>query len=165
MGLRGPKAKPDWLKVLDGNPGRRPINEAALQKASGGAREIALDPPAWFDAEQREVWEKVCEVLGRVDALSVTDQFPLSRYVELLTMYRRASLGMQSANGQVVYPIRDKNGTVKSIRTLPQLKAMLEISNHLLRIEQYFGMTPTSRAGFMPNGDTGTLGIDPFAVD
>jgi len=35
------------------------------------------------------------------------------------------------------------------MKMLPQLKTMLEVSNHLLRIEQHFGLTPATRGDIL----------------
>ena len=160
MGLRGAKKKPDWLAVLDGNPGKRAVGRGLKAPTTN-----AIEPPEHFDDGQRRLWANVCDVLAKVNALSIADQFALVRYVELLHEYRKAADWMaKQSDGNVVYPIRDKGGIVKSIRMLPQLKAMLEISNHLLRIEQHFGLTPSSRASIMrPDGSSDIGDIDPFA--
>ena len=162
MGRRGPIPKPDWLKVLDGNPGKRPAGRGLPSKTV-----TTIPTPEHFNEEQQRIWKNVCDVLKSVNALAIQDQFTLIRYVELLTVYRKAADWMQrQADGNIVYPVRDKKGDVKSIRTLPQLKAMLEISNHLLRIEQHFGLTPSSRTMILRAGDNGAapqFDIDPFA--
>lgn len=160
MGKRGPQPKPQWYRDLIGNPGRRQTEQILPDLP---VREIAA--PERFDAEQRAVWVEVTSILSAVNALSLGDQLVLQRYVELVCVYRQAARWMkEQGNGNIVYPIKDKNGTVKSIRMLPQLKVMLEVSNHLLRIEQHFGLTPASRVQVGTSGGTAPAGDhDPFA--
>lgn len=161
MGKRGPQPKPQWYRDLVGNPGRRQTVQILPDKI---VPEIPAPPR--YDAEQRAVWTEVTGVLSQVQALSLGDQLVLHRYVELLVVYRRAEAWMkEQGNGNIVYPIKDKNGTVKSIRMLPQLKVMLEISGHLLRIEQHFGLTPASRVHVGLTGGSATVSTDhdPFA--
>lgn len=47
----GRKPKPSWLKVVTGNPGHRPINEAEPIPSGD-----LIDPPAWFDDAQKAAW-------------------------------------------------------------------------------------------------------------
>jgi P27 family predicted phage terminase small subunit len=49
--MRGRKPKPTWLKVVSGNPGRRPLNDA--EPAPEGALQ---EPPEWLTDSQREIW-------------------------------------------------------------------------------------------------------------
>ena len=154
MGLTGRPPKPDWLKAIDGNPGKRKLGGNA--DVLPVAVPLSPKPPEHFSGLHLEIWENVTHVLLQVKALELGDQFPLARYVEMLALYRKAADWMnKQADGNIVYPIKDKNGTVKSIRMLPQLKAMLELSNHLLRIETHFGLTPSARASF------GAKGVNP----
>lgn len=52
--MRGRKPKPSYLKVLDGNAGRRPLNEDEPQAKAPLTRE----PPHWFSEGQREIFLK-----------------------------------------------------------------------------------------------------------
>lgn len=168
MGKRGPIPKPEWLKVIQGNPGKRTLPSDAA--AAAGLPQVqpveTLDPPPHFNEELRLIWNRVCEVLAKVKALTVADQFPLVRYVELTYQYQKASEWMvQKGEGMVAYAIKGEDGKARSMRSMPQLDAMLKISNHLLRIEQHFGLTPSARANWLrpAGGSDGDYGPDPFA--
>ena len=50
--MRGRKPKPTWLKVIGGNPGRRPLNYAE-PKPEGDLS----TPPEWLTPSQRGIWE------------------------------------------------------------------------------------------------------------
>lgn len=49
----GRKPKPTWLKLVTGNPGKRPINADEPQPAG----DIA-EPPDWFEPDQRIEWAR-----------------------------------------------------------------------------------------------------------
>ena len=162
MGLRGPARKADYLKLLDGNPGKRPIGRGLHVPPT---KEI--EPPTHFDAEQLETWNDVTRTLSLVNGLVQVDRFTLERYCALLCQYRKAEIWMRDhSKGQVAYSITGPDTddpTVKKIknaRPFPQLKMMLEISNHLLRIEQQFGFTPAARASWGSGGNNGGSGAD-----
>lgn len=64
----GRKPKPTYLKILEGNPGRRPLNvNEPLPDGDLSA------PPDWMPAEQQRVWREAIEaapegLLKRLDA-------------------------------------------------------------------------------------------------
>jgi len=49
----GRKPKPNWLKVITGNPGHRPINEAEPIPEGD-----IVEAPTWFTDAQKSEWEK-----------------------------------------------------------------------------------------------------------
>lgn len=162
MGLRGPAKQPAFLSIIKGNPGKRPIREAPV---TPGTRPVqTLPPPDHFDDDQKLLWNKVTHVLALVGALAIADQFTLARYVELLHQYNLAQHALREyqknpgTRGQLVYVLKgesietdDEGNTtkrekIKSVRLLPHIDAMMRLSTHLLRLEQQFGLTPSSRA-------------------
>ena len=75
MGLRGPPPQPTRLRVLSGNPGRRPINRREPQPIGEperpdfvGAEEwdriIASMPPGFFSAADTPVLAVLCSALA-----------------------------------------------------------------------------------------------------
>lgn len=166
MGLRGTYPKPDWLRVIEGNPGKRPPRGNDSSKLVE-----SLAAPEFFNTEQTAIWNDVVHVLVRVRALTEGDKFQLERYVDFLYQYRLAADFMrQNSKGQIVYTvkgpvIKDESGNskreTKQIKLLPHINAMLILSNHLCKIENYFGLNPSARANFgKPSSGEGQH--DPF---
>ncbi len=65
--MRGRKPKPTWLKLVAGNPGRRPLNSS--EPLPEGA---LLDPPDWLTPSQKDIWRAAIEnappgLLRRID--------------------------------------------------------------------------------------------------
>ena len=73
--MRGRKPKPTQLKVLDGNPGRRPLNDREPQPPEG-----APEPPEFLDAEARAEWFRTAGVLQQMGTLSKADRAPLAAF-------------------------------------------------------------------------------------
>jgi len=70
MGKRGPKPKPNVVKLVDGNPGRRPLGPEDPSKDP-----LGLAPQNMQDSE-REIWNFVrreCLWLKRADRLLIQD--------------------------------------------------------------------------------------------
>lgn len=70
MGQRGPHAKPVELKVLQGNPGNRPLDLTAVFRPEVGAPTI----PKWLSAGARKVWKRLLPELLRYNLISAVDQ-------------------------------------------------------------------------------------------
>jgi P27 family predicted phage terminase small subunit len=67
LDVRGRKPKPTWLKLVGGNPGRRPLNNS--EPVPEGA---LLDPPDWLTPSQKDIWRAAIEnappgLLRRID--------------------------------------------------------------------------------------------------
>src|SRR5688500_13426098 len=75
--MRGRKPTPTHLKLVRGNPGKRPLN------ASEPAPLLTLPtPPAELSADARVEWERVAVELHRIGVLSGIDRGPLAAYCQ-----------------------------------------------------------------------------------
>jgi P27 family predicted phage terminase small subunit len=68
LDVRGRKPKPTWLKLVAGNPGRRPLNRS--EPLPEGA--LVDDPPDWLTPSQKDIWRAAIEnappgLLRRID--------------------------------------------------------------------------------------------------
>lgn len=57
--MPGRKPKSTALKLINGNPGRRPLNKDEPQFESG-----IPDKPEWFDAYESEEWDRLTSNLN-----------------------------------------------------------------------------------------------------
>lgn len=133
----GRKSKPTALKLLQGNPGKRPLNPDEPKP------EVVetLDCPAFFDDARRKVWSDICKILADVKMLAISDCFPLERYVDSLVLWRELA-----AQLQIVSDFTERKPLLLHYRQLSQI---------LLRIETEFGLTPSSRSGLTAASKTG----------
>ena len=58
MGRRGPPPKPTALKLLEGNPSKRPLRGEPLQPTPG-----RLACPTWLDREAKAEWRRIVRVM------------------------------------------------------------------------------------------------------
>jgi len=70
MGARGPTAKPAWMKVVEGNPGKRPLKKTTT---NGKARTTEFHCPDWLDQEARDHWTVVAPALQKMGLLTELD--------------------------------------------------------------------------------------------
>src|SRR5688572_21911457 len=54
--MRGRKPKPTWLKIMTGNPGKRPLNDAEPQPEG-----LLGEPPEWLTDAQKAAWRDAIE--------------------------------------------------------------------------------------------------------
>ena len=139
MGRRGPPPTPTHLKLLAGNPGKRPIN-----KREPVARPGAPRCPEWMPPEGRREWHWMVRELRGMKLLSVVDRHALMTYCQTWVRWRAAEEFI-AKHGES-YPIRDDTGRVRCMQQFPQVATA---RNHLLILKAYqqeFGMTPSARS-------------------
>ena len=132
--MRGRKPKPTVLKLLDGNPGKRPLNDREPMAPQG-----VPEPPKWLDDVARAEWSCITKLLDGMGILSLADHTAVEAYC---TLYGR----WVQAEAQV-----RKSGTVvKSPNGYPMLSPYLIVANHALeqmrKLQVELGLTPSSRS-------------------
>lgn len=132
--MRGRRPKPTRLKVLTGNPGRRPLNEDEPRPAPV----IPECPPELGPVAKRE-WERLAGELGELQLLTTLDRAALAAYCNAYGLWIEAIEAIQ------------KYGTmVKSPSGYPIQSPYVSIANRqaeiMMRIASEFGFTPASRS-------------------
>lgn len=138
---KGRKPEPTRLKMIKGNPGKRPINEDEPKP-----RPVAPKRPAWMTGEAKKEWERLAPELERLGILTIVDG--------------AAFAGLCYSYGQVVELIRDikKNGRIH-ITPNGHKQARAEVSlvkDYLRLVRQFaadFGLTPADRSRIKGIGD------------
>ncbi|MBY6275390.1 phage terminase small subunit P27 family [Symbiobacterium thermophilum] len=132
MGIPGRKPKPTHLKVLEGNPGKRPLPENEPKPAP-----IMPECPSWLDRYGKAEWKRVAPMLHRLGLLTEADGMALALYCDAYSTYRRAREALKDG-----LTFTTPNGYV-------QQKPEVSIANNAMKqIRAFcaeFGMTPSSR--------------------
>lgn len=130
--MRGRKAKPAALRILEGNPGRRPIKQEPQPRYGAPAR------PRSLSVEARREWDRLAPEMARLKLLTVLDAGLFTAYcvvwghwVECERVIAEQGLTQRSPRGNV------------SIR--PEVRLSLRFAEQLRGIVSDFGMNPTSR--------------------
>ena len=138
MGLRGPPPKPTALRILEGNPGKLPLNRHEPQPS----KLVEVEPPADFPEEGKAVFVALSKELIRCGLMTAVDVEAFSRYVKLLLEYRLAE---SQIDGQLVFPVRNKDGEFSPLIPNAWTRVRDRAHDRLLKLEREFGMTPGSR--------------------
>jgi len=68
MAITGPKLKPTAIKILEGNPGKRPLNLNEPKPL-----QIAPECPDWLLDEAKKEWKRLAPELERLGLLTILD--------------------------------------------------------------------------------------------
>ena len=138
MGSRGPTPTPTKKLGLRGSwrAGTRPGEP--MPEAVAPTKPVGLSPAA------AAVWDDTIPQLDAAGMVTVVDGRTFARYCELFGMWEEL-LAFLKKSGHA-HPIKNTKGEIVGVRPYPQLRMALQFSEHLLRLEQNFGMTPAARA-------------------
>lgn len=138
MGKRGPQPTPTATLKVRGS-------WRADARKNEPEPELGKPPcPAWLCKEAKLAWRRIVPQLDDMGVLAKIDGNTLTRYCSLWVRWRRAAEFIQE-KGEV-YSLKDDEGQVKCVQQWPQVAIVNKLGAELLKIEQNFGMTPSSRA-------------------
>lgn len=142
MGVRGPAPQPTALRLLKGNPSKRPINRAEPKP-----RLDIPDCPAHLDKRARQEWAVLCPILQRMRVLTEADYMALanlcqewSTMVQCQAQINDIGMLVEGPNGQ---PIQN-----------PLMRTVKDCMANITMLGREFGLTPSSR---------GRLSVEPEA--
>lgn len=133
----GRKPKPTHLKLLAGNPGKRPLNESEPQPE---IVDETTQPPKWLSGEGRAVWDAEFPKLARNNMITDVDVNAFAKYCQAMGRYLVAE-SMVAKQGEVLlapgsnFPIQN-----------PYLAVSNKAQEQMHKAETEFGMTPSSRS-------------------
>ena len=130
----GRPPKPTALKRLEGNPGRRPLNDAEPSFPTL----IALEAPGWLDRLGREHWLYFAPLLAKTKLLTEADVSLLTAASERWSTYRRAAALVKRA-------LRGHNRFGELVVPPQHLIAKGALADYLA-IMREFGVGPASRS-------------------
>jgi P27 family predicted phage terminase small subunit len=133
--VKGRKATPTALRVLRGNPGKRPLpkNEATPEALGETAA-----PPEWLDDDAKKEWARVAPLLSRNGLLTELDIDALVAYCRCFSDWKEASAKIKQF-GMVIktpsgYPMPSPYAPIAQRALMTMYRFMGE-----------FGLTPAAR--------------------
>lgn len=131
--MRGRKPTPTALRLIQGNPGRRPL-------PSGEPRPKAKVPsrPKWLEPEARREWTRVCRELAALGILSILDRAMLALYcvawgdyVELVALIKKEGWTVGTGEG--------------GVKRHPAASSLREAHDRVRSAASELGLTPAAR--------------------
>lgn len=151
MGKRGPAPKPTALRVLEGNPGHRPINKNEPKPPA-----LNVKCPAWLSPYAKKEWRRIGPALFEMGLLTDADVQAFAAYCQAYANWREATEFIQQ-HGMVV---RLPSGYIQQV---PQVSYANQNLTAMKQFAQEFGLTPSSRSRLYANSaDAGKEEEDPM---
>jgi P27 family predicted phage terminase small subunit len=143
--MRGRRPKPTRLKILSGNPGKRPLNSNEPRP------EVAVpECPIELGSGARREWDRMVAELAPLRILTHLDRAALAAYCGAYAMWAEATEAIQKYGSMVKspsgYPVQSPYVSIANRQT--------EI---MMRIASEFGFTPASRSRISVPPDERTL--------
>lgn len=136
MGSRGPAAKPTALKILEGNPGNRRLND---NEPKYGLSEETNKAPPWLGKYAKKEWKRVLPLLSKNGLMTDADYMALCAYCQNVDTWVNAEK-MKRAEG--LTEVTSKGCTIQH----PAVGIANTAMTNMLKFAKEFGLTPASRA-------------------
>lgn len=133
--MRGRKPKPTVVRSLEGNPGRRPLNDREPRVPDG-----VPDCPEYLDGEAKAEWFRTASVLREMGLLTKADRTALAAYCVAYSRWVEAEAQVRKYGTIVKSP--DKGFPMKS----PYLTVADQALETMRKLMVEFGLTPSSRS-------------------
>ena len=139
----GRKPKPSAIKILEGNPGKRPLNEyepKPLKKAP--------PCPKWLEPEAKKEWRRLAKTLEAMGVLTDADMAAFAGYCQAYARWKEAE-----------ERITDRGLVIRTPSGYPQQVPYISIAQQYLKLMQQFaeqfGLTPAARSRIIAgNGES-----------
>ena len=139
MAKTGRKPKPTALKKLEGNPGKRPLNELEPIPPAG-----AIRCPQHLMGEARKEWKRLAPILTQMGLLTAADAVPFELYCMAYARWREAQDEI-TRHGSIY---KDNDGR---IRPNPYIAIANEQMRAIRSFAAEFGLTPSNRSAMIAN--------------
>lgn len=131
--MRGRRPKPAELKILAGNPGKRPIKPSSIDLPAQ-----IPDCPDHLDADARLEWERITALMSGTELLKQTDRTVLAAYCQCFSRWKNAETQLRKVGPVLLTPNK-----------MPVQNPYLQIANKALEQLRSFmtelGFTPSAR--------------------
>ena len=146
MGRRGPPPTPTKLKLLRGNPSKRPLNAAEPQPPASG---IVMPEHLGEVAARR--WGELLPMLQATRVMTRADVEALARYCDTYEWWLAVRAKLKKEGD--TYPILNDGGEIKYIAQRPEVSIAHKLATQLRQLEADFGLCPAARASLKVEPD------------
>ena len=137
MATPGPKPKPTNLRLLQGNPGKRPPNKREPKPGNG-----AIKMPPDLDNLAKKEWQRTAPILKKLGLLTVIDHATFEAYCKTYSQWvRYTAAGAKSP----VVKMKAKTG-IEYPAINPFVTLADKALKHLKGLAAELGLTPSSRS-------------------
>lgn len=140
--MRGRKPVPTELKIVRGNPGRRPLPTDEPRPPEGD-----IQCPSWLKGRARRVWKELAPALADAGLLTVLDVPMLADLCVVRAEFMRAVADVEKRGIEVESTKYDrKTGAAFYVtEDNPSVRIASDANKRAKAMEVEFGMSPSSR--------------------
>jgi P27 family predicted phage terminase small subunit len=128
------------LKILQGNPGKRALNQNEPQPTPVDLPQ----PPKHLRKLAKEAWHDLTPELCRSRLLTILDLKLFELFCEEYAEYRKACAFIEE-RGEY-YPIKNQKGEVHDIRQYPAVSQRTNSIASMGRLAAHLGLSPAARS-------------------
>lgn len=143
--MRGRPPIPTQLKVVRGNPGRRPLPEQEI--VAPPAEDLSA--PAWLSENARKYWDDLAPMMRDCGLLTEIDKTAFEGLCDAYARWREASEMLAKT------PMIVKAPTSGYLMPNPMIAITNTAFSQLRAMLTEFGMTPSARSRVTASGDGG----------
>ena len=148
---KGRKPTPTVIKLMTGNPGKRPIDADTLTPPIETPQ-----PSAQLSAASRAIWDETVKELEKLRVIARIDKFQIETYCNIVAR-AQAIQKFLDENG-MTYTTRGKHGEM--VRVRPEVSILQDCEKQIRAFASEWGMTAASRARVKTDPRQGSLGLD-----
>lgn len=134
MAQRGRIPTPTAIKLLEGNPGKRPIN-----KNEPRPEKRAPNCPTWLEPEAKKEWKRMSKTLEAIGVLTQVDATAFAGYCQAYARWREAEEFL-SKHGTI---FKTPSGYIQQVPQVSIAQTYLKIMKDFC---SEFGLTPAARS-------------------
>ena len=148
MATRGRKPTPTAIKELEGNPGKRPLNDAEPKP-----QKKAPACPKWLDADAKKEWRRLAKTMEAMGVLTEVDMAAFAGYCQAYARWKQAEERITD-RGLVM---RTPSGYAQQVPYISIAQQYLRLMN---QFAEQFGLTPAARSRIIAGSENGGRGSD-----
>lgn len=146
MARPGRPSVPTKLKILRGNPGKRPICDAEPEPPTDG---IAM--PLHLGEVAASRWAELLPMLQSTRVMTRADVEALARYCDTYEWWLAVRAKLKKEGD--TYPILNDGGEIKYIAQRPEVSIAHKLAQQLRQLEADFGLSPAARVSLKVEPD------------
>ncbi|WP_373181221.1 phage terminase small subunit P27 family [Clostridium butyricum] len=134
MAQRGRKPKPTAIKIIEGNPGKRPLNKNEPKPEKKAPR-----CPSWLEDDAKKEWRRMAKQMEHLGTLTEIDMAAFAGYCQAYARWKEAE-EFVTKHGAIV---KTPSGYWQQVPQVSIAQTYLKIMNKFC---EQFGLTPSSRS-------------------
>jgi P27 family predicted phage terminase small subunit len=142
MAIKGRKPTPTAIKILEGNPGKRPLNEREPMPDKKAPK-----CPKWLEPEAKKEWKRLAD---KMEALGILTELDMAAFAAYCQAYAR----WKEAEEYITLHGMTYETSTGGMRAVPQVSIANSSMAAMQRAAEQFGLTPAARSRIIADAES-----------